>query len=120
VVHQDRAHGGSGDELYRAAIEDGVITVSKFRGERKYYWEESEGYTFKQTPHNTSVSRSHITVNPNDMSNASARNIEVATVKREYYDEVKERITGITAEKDQAARANETVKLVREVFASYE
>jgi hypothetical protein len=120
VLHADRAHGGSGDELFRATMEGDVIRVSKYRGERKFYWEESEGYVFKQTPHYTSVSWSHVTIDPNDLSHASTRNIEIATVKREYYDEVKERIIGINTEKDQVARANETIKLVKEIFAEYE
>jgi len=119
VLHANRAHGGSGDELFRAAIEGDVITVSKYRGERKYYWEESEGYTFKQTPHHTSVNWSHVTINPNDMSNASARSIEVATVKREYYDELKERIIGIHTEKDRVTRASKTIDLVKEIFTVY-
>jgi len=119
VLHADRAHGGSGDELFRAAIEGDVIWVSKYLGERKFYWEESEGYIFKQTPHYTSVSWSHVTINPNDLSHASARNVEIATIKREYYDEVKERIIGINAEKDRVARAKKTIKLVKEIFAEY-
>jgi hypothetical protein len=106
--------------LFRATIEGDVISVSKYRGERKFYWEESEGYVFKQTPHHASVSWSRVTINPNDLSHASARNIEIATVKREYYDKVKERIIGINTEKDRVARANETIKLVKEIFAEYE
>jgi len=119
VLHADRAHGGSGDELFSAAIDDEAIRISKFRGERKYYWEESEGYILKQTPRHTSVSWSHVTINPNDMSHASARNVEVAEVKREYYNEVKERIVRIDTEKDRVARATATIKLVKEVFATY-
>jgi hypothetical protein len=119
VLHVDRAHGGSGDELFRAAIEGDVIVVSKYRGERKFFWEESEGYVFKQTPHYTSVSWSHVTIDPNDLSHASDRDIEIATVKREYYDELKERIIGISTEKDRVARANEAIKLVKKIFAEY-
>jgi len=119
VLHADRAHGGSGDELFRATVEGDAIRVSMYRGERKFYWEESEGFVFKQTPHHTSVSWSLVTINPNDLSRASARNIEIATVEREYYDEVKERIIGINAENDRVARAKETVKLVKEIFAEY-
>ena len=120
VLHTDRAHGGSGDELYKATMEGDVIRVSKYRGERKFYWEESEGYVFKQTPHYTRVSWSRATIDPNDLSHASARNLEIATVKREYYDEVKQRIIGINMEKDRATRASETIKLVKGVFAEYE
>ena len=120
VLHADRAHGGSGDELFRAAVEGDRITVSKYRGERKFFWEVSEGYIFKQTPHSTTVSWSHVTVDPNDLSHASARNIEIATVEREYYDKIRERIIGISAEKDRVAKASEAIKLVKEVFAEYE
>ena len=37
MLHPDRAHGGSGDELFRAAVEGDRITVSKYRGERKFF-----------------------------------------------------------------------------------
>ena len=120
VLHMDRARGGSGDELFKATMEGDVIRVSKYRGERKFYWEESEGYVLKQTPHYTKVSWSRVTIDPNDLSHASARNLEIATVKREYYDEVKVRIIGINMEKDRATRASETIKLVKDIFAEYE
>ena len=120
VLHADRARGGTGDELFSATVEGDVIRVSRFRGERKFYWEESEGYVFKQTPHHTSVSWSHVTINPNDLSHASARNVEVAVVDREYYDEILKKIMRIHAEKDRVARASETIRLVKGIFAEYE